>query len=187
MPNAAKSIKAIRKALELTKAEREAKQLEIIKRSPLNNLFQHHPVHNPIAHWSGVSRRTLATLRANREAVGNAGGVYYGQEGVFIRPVANKDYYHPRFAPAAASIVEHSKLGFGIVEGRTSYSGNLGMTVEVSFEDLDLRVARVFVDELEILDGDLVGTSNEVHETIVSPERRLDIDQAKVMAEEFDA
>ena len=179
MPNSSKSLKAIRAAQALTQAQKEAKQLAIIERSnPITGAFRLHPVHNPIAHWSGVSQRTLNTLRANRSAILANGGV---SNGAAVTYLPNDSYYNPRFAPAAESLVEHEFLGLGIVEGSTNYGSNTGMTVSVFFEDAD-RSAVVFVDELMILDGDLVGTTIEVHPTIVSKERRMDIDQAKVPA-----
>ena len=179
MPNTTKSLKAIRAAQALTQAQKEEKQRAIIERScPISGAFRLHPIHNPIAHWSGVSQRTLNTLRANRSAILANGGV---SNGTTVTYLPNESYYNPQFAPMAGSLVEHEKLGLGIVEGATNYGSNTGMTSTVYFEEAD-RSAIVFCDELMILDGDLVGTTNELHPTIVSKARRLDIDEAKAQA-----
>ena len=179
MPNTTKSIKAIRAAQALTQAQKEEKQRAIIERScPISGAFRLHPIHNPIAHWSGVSQRVLGILRANRSAILANGGV---SNGITVTYLPNESYYNPQFAPMAGSLVEHEKLGLGIVEGATNYGSNTGMTSTVYFEEAD-RSAIVFCDELMILDGDLVGTTNELHPTIVSKARRLDIDEARAQA-----
>ena len=69
-----KSIKAIRKALDLAAAQKLARQLENIKGS---HAFRFHPINNPHVHWSGVSQRTLDILRANREALRSGGAACY--------------------------------------------------------------------------------------------------------------
>ena len=120
----------------------------------------------------------LGILRANRSAILANGGV---SNGITVTYLPNESYYNPQFAPMAGSLVEHEKLGLGIVEGATNYGSNTGMTSTVYFEEAD-RSAIVFCDELMILDGDLVGTTNELHPTIVSKARRLDIDEAKAQA-----
>ena len=179
MPNSSKSLKAIQAAFNLTREQKLEKQRLIIERScPISGAFRFHPVHNPIAHWSGVSQRVLGILRANRSAILANGGVV---NGAFVTYLPLDSFYNPAFAPMAGSLVEHEKLGLGIVEGATNYASNTGMTTTVFFEDAD-RSAIVFCDELMILDGDLVGTTNELHPTIVSKARRLDIDEAKAQA-----
>ena len=179
MPNSSKSLKAIQAAFNLTREQKLEKQRLIIERScPISGAFRLHPAHNPIAHWSGVSQRVLGILRANRSAILVNGGVVNGAFGTYL-PLDS--FYNPAFAPMAGSLVEHEKLGLGIVEGATNYASNTGMTTTVFFEDAD-RSAIVFCDELMILDGDLVGTTNELHPTIVSKARRLDIDEAKAQA-----
>ena len=179
MPNTTKSLKAIQAAFNLTREQKLEKQRLIVERScPISGAFRLHPIHNPIAHWSGVSQRTLNTLRANRSAILANGGV---SNGASVTYLPNDSYYNPQFAPMAGSLVEHERLGLGIVEGATNYASNTGMTINVFFEEAD-RSAIVFCDELMILDGDLVGTTNELHPTIVSKARRSDIDEARAQA-----
>ena len=165
-----KSIKAIRKAIEIANEKKQARLLESIKGS---YAFRHHPINNPHVHWSGVSQRTLDTLRANREARRN------GQE--IIRPVAISQYYNPRYAPAAESLVEHDRYGLGIVYQGVGCAGNTGMTVQVYFEEQN-RDLYVFCDELTILDGELRGMSAEKHERIASDETLAKLDAAQVAA-----
>ena len=165
-----KSIKAIRKLIEIANEKKQARQLESIKGS---HAFRHHPINNPHVHWSGVSQRTLDTLRANREARRNGQGI--------IRPVAISEYYNPRYAPAAESLVEHDRYGLGIVYQGVGNCANTGMTVQVYFEEADKDVY-VFCDELTILDGELRGMSAEKHERIASDETLAKLDAAQVAA-----
>ena len=105
MPNTTKSFKAIRAAQALTQAQKEEKQRAIIERScPISGAFRLHPIHNPIAHWSGVSQRVLGILRANRSAILANGGV---SNGITVTYLPNESYYNPQFAPMAGSLVEH--------------------------------------------------------------------------------
>ena len=170
-----KSIKAIRKAIEIANEKKQARLLESIKGS---HAFRHHPINNPHVHWSGVSQRTLDTLRANREARRN------GQ--CIVRPVAISEYYNPRYAPAAESLVEHDRYGLGIVYQGVGCAGNTGMTVQVYFEEQN-RDLYVFFDELTILDGSVRGMSAEVDKRIASKETlaKIDAAQAAVIAERY--
>ena len=169
-----KSIKAIRKALELAAAKKQARQIENIKGA---HAFRHHPINNPHVHWSGVSQRTLDALRANRAAVRSGGSAAY---------IDMNQYYNPRYAPAAESLVEHDRYGLGIVYQGVGCAANTGMTVQVYFEDADKDVY-VFCDELTILDGELRGMSAEKHERIASEETlaKIDAAQAAVIAERY--
>jgi hypothetical protein len=164
-----KSIKAIRKALDLAAAQKLARQLESIKGT---HAFRFHPINNPHVHWSGVSQRTLDAIRANREALRSGGTPSY---------VPAELYYNPRYAPAAECLVEHDRYGLGIVYQGVRNCANTGMTVQVYFEDAD-KDAYVFCDELTILDGELRGMSAEKHERIASEETLAKLDAAQVAA-----
>ena len=164
-----KSIKAIRKALDLAAAQKLARQLESIKGT---HAFRHHPINNPHVHWSGVSQRVLDILRANREALRSGGAPCY---------IDMNQYYNPRYAPAAESLVEHDRYGLGIVYQGVGCAANTGMTVQVYFEEADKDVY-VFCDELTILDGELRGMSAEKHERIASEETLAKLDAAQVAA-----
>ena len=171
-----KSIKAIRKALELAAAQKLAQQINTVKGS---HAFRHHPINNPHVHWSGVSQRTLDIIRANREAIRSGGSATY---------IDMNEYYNPRYAPTAESLVEHDRYGLGIVYQGVRNCANTGMTVQVYFEDAD-RDAYVFCDELTILDGELRGMSAEKHERIASDETlaKLDAAQVAAAAERYDS
>ena len=171
-----KSIKAIRKALELAAAQKLAQQINTVKGS---HAFRHHPINNPHVHWSGVSQRTLDIIRANREAIRSGGSASY---------IDMNQYYNPRYAPAAESLVEHGRYGLGIVYQGVGCAANTGMTVQVYFEEADKDVY-VFCDELTILDGELRGMSAEKHERIASDETlaKLDAAQVAAAAERYDS
>jgi len=171
-----KSIKAIRKAIEIANEKKQARLLESIKGS---YAFRHHPINNPHVHWSGVSQRTLDALRANRAARRNGDPI--------VTPLAISQYYNPRYAPSAESLVEHDRYGLGIVYQGVGCAGHAGMTVQVYFEEQN-RDLYVFCDELTILDGSVRGMSAEVDERIASKETlaKLDAAQAAVIAERYD-
>ena len=170
-----KSIKAIRKAIEIANEKKQARLLESIKGS---HAFRHHPINNPHVHWSGVSQRTLDALRANRAARRNGDPI--------VTPLAVSQYYNPRYAPAAESLVEHDRYGLGIVYQGVGCAGHAGMTVQVYFEEQN-RDLYVFCDELTILDGSVRGMSAEVDERIASKETlaKIDAAQAAVIAERY--
>ena len=178
MQNRTKSFKAIRLAQEATKAAKQARLLQITTGS---HAFRFHPVINPAVHWSGVSQRTLDALRANRAAIIEAGGSYWGQAGVNIQRVSLDSYYNPSCAPEAGAIVEHSQHGLGIVNGITGYSSQCGMTTSVHFEGAD-RTISTFCDDLVILEGNLKGTTGVPDESIDSKAERVNLDSARVKA-----
>ena len=164
-----KSIKAIRKALDLAAAQKLAQQIDAIKGT---HAFRHHPINNPHVHWSGVSQRTLDIIRANREALRSGGSASY---------IEMSEYYNPRYAPVAESLVEHDRYGLGIVYQGVGCAANTGMTVQVYFEEAN-KDLYVFCDELTILDGELRGMSAEKHERIASDETLAKLDAAQVAA-----
>lgn len=178
MQNQTKSFKAIRVAEDAAKATKQARLLQITTGS---HAFRFHPVNNPAVHWSGVSQRTLDALRANRAAIIEAGGSYWGQAGVNIQRVSLDSYYNPRCAPEAGAIVEHSQHGLGIVNGITGYSAQCGMTTSVHFEGAD-RTISTFCDDLVILEGNLKGTTGVPDESIDSKAERVNLDSARVKA-----
>ena len=178
MQNRTKSFKAIRLAHEATKAAKQARLLQITTGS---HAFRFHPVNNPAVHWSGVSQRTLDALRANRAAIIEAGGSYWGQAGVNIQRVSLDSYYNPSCAPEAGAIVEHSQHGLGIVNGITGYSAQCGMTTSVHFEGAD-RTISTFCDDLVILEGNLKGTTGVPDESIDSKAERVNLDSERVKA-----
>ena len=140
-------------------------------------------IESPQAHWCGVSERTLAILRSNRDMFTSS---EYGVNEAPIAYVPQSSYYFPRLAPQVGSLVEHDLFGLGIVEGPPVPAANAGMTVSVYFEEVD-RCASIFCDDLEMLDGDLRGTMNEQDETIASREARATIEASKAMAAKYDA
>ena len=178
MNHTPKSIKAIQAAITIAKAAQQERRLNIAEDS---HAFRFHPVNNPAVHWSGVSQRTLDILRANRVAVIEAGGSYYGQTGTAVRQIELGSYYNPRLAPAVGSLVSHDRYGLGIVESHPSYSSRLGMTVGVFFEEAD-RATTAFCDELAILEGNLRGATGGPDETIASKAERVNLDSARVKA-----
>ena len=178
MNHTPKSIKAIQAAITIAKA---AQQERLLGMATGSHAFRFHPVNNPAVHWSGVSQRTLDILRANRVAVIEAGGSYYGQTGTAVRQIELGSYYNPRLAPAVGSLVSHDRYGLGIVESHPSYSSRLGMTVGVFFEEAD-RATTAFCDELAILEGNLRGATGVPDETIASKAERVNLDSARVEA-----
>jgi hypothetical protein len=68
-----------------------------------------------------------------------------------------------------------------MVEGVAIAAANAGMAVPVFFDDAD-RTAIVFVDELELLDGDLVGNATDYDSRIASTERKARVDEGRAMA-----
>jgi len=168
MPNSSKLAK-IRAQYEAQQAAINARRYEQLK-----HLFE-----NPVAHWSGVTERTLQILRANRDAL-------TAQEaGAFapVQPINNRHFYFRHNAPQVGSLVEHSLFGLGMVEGVAIAAANAGMAVPVFFDEVD-RAAIVFVDELELLDGDLVGNATDYDSNIASPERKARVDEGRRLAAE---
>ena len=55
-----------------------------------------------------MSQRPLDIIRANREAIRSGGSASY---------IEMNEYYNPRYAPTAESLVEHDRYGLGIVWG----------------------------------------------------------------------
>ena len=168
MPNSSKLAK-IRAQYEAQQAALNARRYENLK-----HLFE-----NPVVHWSGVTERTLQILRANRDAL-------TAQEaGAFapVQPINNRHFYFRHNAPQVGSLVEHSLFGLGMVEGVAIAAANAGMAVPVFFDEVD-RAAIVFVDELELLDGDLVGNATDYDSNIASPERKARVDEGRRLAAE---
>ena len=71
-----------------------------------------------------------------------------------------------------------------MVEGKPFAAANAGMALAVFFDEVD-RAAIVFVDELEMLDGDLVGQSTDHDTSIASRETRATIQASKAMAAKY--
>ena len=178
MTNTPKSIKAIQVAITIAKA---AHQERLLGMATGSHAFRFHPVNNPAVHWSGVSQRTLNILRANRVAVIEAGGSFYGQEGTAVRQIELGSYYNPRLAPVVGSLVSHDRYGLGIIESQPSYSSRLGMTIGVFFEEAD-KATTAFCDELSLLEGNLRGATGGPDETIASKAERVNLDSARVKA-----
>ena len=178
MTNTPKSIKAIQVAITIAKA---AQQERLLGMATGSHAFRFHPVNNPAVHWSGVSQRTLNILRANRVAVIEAGGSFYGQEGTAVRQIELGSYYNPRLAPVVGSLVSHDRYGLGIIESQPSYSSRLGMTIGVFFEEAD-KATTAFCDELSLLEGNLRGATGGPDETIASKAERVNLDSARVKA-----
>jgi len=76
-------------------------------------------------------------------------------------------------------------FGLGMVEGKPFAAANAGMAIAVFFDEVD-RTAIIFCDELEMLDGDLVGDSADLDATILSREARATIEASKAMAAKYD-
>ena len=174
MPNTTTSrqLARIRAQYDAQQAALNARRYEHLKRF----------IESPQAHWCGVSERTLAILRSNRDMFTSS---EYGVNEAPIAYVPQSSYYFPRLAPQVGSLVEHDLFGLGIVEGPPVPAANAGMTVSVYFEEVD-RCASIFCDDLEMLDGDLRGTMNEQDETIASREARATIEASKAMAAKYD-
>jgi len=168
MPNSSsKALARIRAQYEAQQAALNARRYEALK----------HLIESPVAHWSGVSERTLQILRANRDALTSQ------DNGAFapVEVVNNSQFYFRHNAPAVGSLVEHELFGLGMVEGSAIACANAGMAVPVFFDDAD-RAAIVFVDELEMLDGDLVGNATDYDSNVASPERKARVDEGRAMA-----
>jgi hypothetical protein len=170
MPNtSSKALARIRAQYEAQQAALNARRYEALK----------HLIESPVAHWSGVSERTLQVLRANRDALTSQ------DNGAFapVQTVSNAQFYFRHNAPAVGSLVEHELFGLGMVEGVAIACANAGMAVPVFFDDAD-RGAIVFVDELEMLDGDLVGNVTDGDSTMASTERKARVDEGRRLAAE---
>lgn len=163
------------KALARIRAQYDAQQaaLNARRRAQLAHLID-----SPQAHWSGVRQDVLAILRSNRDVFNseNTTGA--------VTPVSNAQFYNPRLAPQIGSLVEHDLFGLGMVEGKPFAAANAGMAVAVFFDEVD-RTAIIFADELEIIDGDLVGDSADLDATIPTREARATIEASKAMAAKY--
>ena len=136
-----------------------------------------HLIESPIAHFSGVRQDVLVQLRANRDA-------FTAQDTGLNMPVttvSNSQFFFPRNAPQVGSLVEHELFGLGMVEGKPFAAANAGMALAVFFDEVD-RTAIVFADELEMLDGDLVGDSADHDASIASKAAKARIDEGRVQA-----
>ena len=136
-----------------------------------------HLIESPIAHFSGVRQDVLVQLRANRDA-------FTAQDDGLNMPittVSNSQFFFPRNAPQVGSLVEHELFGLGMVEGKPFAAANAGMALAVFFDEVD-RTAIVFADELEMLDGDLVGDSADHDGSIASKAAKARIDEGRVQA-----
>ena len=136
-----------------------------------------HLIESPIAHFSGVRQDVLVQLRANRDA-------FTAQDAGLNMPVttvSNAQFFFPRNAPQVGSLVEHELFGLGMVEGKPFAAANAGMALAVFFDEVD-RTAIVFADELEMLDGDLVGDSADQDASIASKAAKARIDEGRVQA-----
>ena len=136
-----------------------------------------HLIESPIAHFSGVRQDVLVQLRANRDA-------FTAQDTGLNMPVttvSNSQFFFPRNAPQVGSLVEHELFGLGMVEGKPFAAANAGMALAVCFDEVD-RTAIVFADELEMLDGDLVGDSADHDGSIASKAAKARIDEGRVQA-----
>ena len=136
-----------------------------------------HLIESPIAHFSGVRQDVLVQLRANRD-------VFTAQDAGLNMPVttvSNSQFFFPRNAPQVGSLVEHELFGLGMVEGKPFAAANAGMALAVFFDEVD-RTAIVFADELEMLDGDLVGDSADHDGSIASKAAKARIDEGRVQA-----
>jgi len=134
-------------------------------------------IDSPVAHWCGVSERTLQVLRANRDAMtAQEAGAYAP-----VTPVSNAQFYFRHNAPQVGSLVEHELFGLGMVEGSAIACANAGMAVPVFFDEVD-RAAIVFVDDLQILDGDLVGNIADYDNNVASTERKARVDEGRALA-----
>ena len=162
------------KALARIRAQYDAQQAALNAR---RRAHLAHLIDSPVAHWSGVRSDVLATLRSNRDVLNS-------DETGSITPVSNGQFYNPRLAPQVGSLVEHNLFGLGMVEGKAYPAANAGMAIAVFFDEVD-RAAIVFCDELEMLDGDLVGDSADLDASIPSREARATIETSKAMAAKY--
>ena len=136
-----------------------------------------HLIESPVAHFSGVRQDVLVQLRANRDA-------FTAQDAGLNMPVttvSNSQFFFPRNAPQVGSLVEHELFGLGMVEGKPFAAANAGMALAVFFDEID-RTAIVFADELEMLDGDLVGDSADHDASIASKAAKARISEGRVQA-----
>jgi len=136
-----------------------------------------HLIESPIAHFSGVRQDVLVQLRANRDA-------FTAQDAGLNMPVttvSNAQFFFPRNAPQVGSLVEHELFGLGMVEGKPFAAANAGMALAVFFDEVD-RTAIVFADELEMLDGDLVGDSADEDASIASKAAKARVDEGRAQA-----
>ena len=171
MPNtSSKALARIRAQYEAQQARIAARRYEQLK----------HLIDSPAGHWSGVRQDVLVQLRANRDAFTDA------EAGINkpVTTVSNAQFFFPRLAPQVGSLVEHELFGLGLVEGKPFAAANAGMALAVFFDEVD-RAAIVFVDELEMLDGDLVGQSTDHDTSIASRETRATIQASKAMAAKY--
>jgi len=170
MPNtSSKALARIRAQYEAQQAALNARRYEALK----------HLIESPTAHWSGVSERTLQVLRSNRDALTSQNNGAFAP----VEVVSNAQFYFRHNAPAVGSLVEHELFGLGMVEGVAIACANAGMAVPVFFDDAD-RGAIVFVDELEMLDGDLVGNATDYDSTIASTAAKARVDEGRRLAAE---
>ena len=100
-----------------------------------------------------------------------------------VTPVANSQFYFRHNAPQVGSLVEHELFGLGMVEGKPFAAANAGMALAVFFDEVD-RTAMVFCDELEMLDGDLVGNITDYDSRIASTKRNARVDEGRRLAAE---
>ena len=136
-----------------------------------------HLIESPIAHFSGVRQDVLVQLRANRDAFTDADAGINKP----VSTVSNSQFFFPRNAPQVGSLVEHELFGLGMVEGKPFAAANAGMALAVFFDEID-RTAIIFADELEMLDGDLVGDSADHDASIASKAAKARIDEGRVQA-----
>ncbi len=162
------------KALARIRAQYDAQQAAINTR---RRALLSHLVESPINHWSGVRQDVLTVLRSNRDSLTSIDNGAYAP----VEVVSNSQFFFPRLAPQVGSLVEHDLFGLGMVEGKPFAAANAGMAVAVFFDEVD-RAAIVFCDELEMLDGDLVGDSADYDETIAAADTRARIDEARALA-----
>ena len=103
MPNSTTSrqLARIRAQYDAQQAALNARRYEQLKRF----------IESPQAHWCGVSERTLAILRSNRDMLTSS---EYGVNEAPIAYVPQSSYYFPRLAPQVGSLVEHDLFGLGI-------------------------------------------------------------------------
>ena len=168
MPNtSSKALARIRAQYEAQQAALNARRYEQLK----------HLIESPVAHWSGVRENVLQILRANRDALTAQDAGAFAP----VQPVNNRQFYFRHNAPAVGSLVEHELFGLGMVDGSAIACANAGMAVSCFFDEAD-RSAIVFVDELEMLDGDLVGNATDYDSRIASSERKARVDEGRAMA-----
>ena len=176
MPNTTTS-----RQLARIRAQYEASQARIAAR---RRAHLAHLIDSPIAHFSGVRQDVLVQLRTNRDALTSQ------DNGAFapVTPVATSQFFFPRNAPQVGSLVEHELFGLGMVEGKPFSCANAGMALAVFFDEAD-RTAIIFADELEMLDGDLVGDSADHDGSIASKaaKARVDEGRAQAAAPKYDA